>query len=127
MSSIDCIVGRITRNYRATGNDLDDIIHNEIDHYVSTISISENIDIINEYYDDIYDAIVSHKAQNGNVDFRDKAHFYACMAYECLRVDVIDNHYDNIKREVNDEDEIEEKLDTSKLIVIASGGMLIGN
>ena len=97
MPAIDWIVEIITRNYRATGNDLDDIIHDEIDNYLNNNSISENVDIINEYYDDIYDVMVSYKAQNGNVDFRDKAHFYACMAYECLRVDVIDNHYDNIK------------------------------
>lgn len=127
MSSIDCIVDRITRNLRATGNDLDDITHDEIDNYLSGNSISENKDIINEYHSDIYDAMMEYKNYYGDLDFKDKANFYACLAYHCLWEDVIDNHYDNIKREIEDEDEIEEKLDINKLIVIASGGMLIGN
>ncbi len=128
MSSIDCIVGRITRNFRATGNDINDIAHDEIDNYVSRNSINENKDIINEYHSDMYDAMMEYKNYYGDLDFKDKANFYACLAYHCLWVDICNYLYD-IEKEVNDEDEdeIEEKLDINKLIVIASGGMLIGN
>lgn len=144
MSSIDCIVDRVTRNYRATRNEINEIAHDEIDNYVSHNSIDENKDIINEYHSDIYDAIISYKDYYGDMDmdFRNKAHFYACMAYHCLWEDVC-NHLYNIEKEVNNEDDEDEisdadtdtgirvsysneikdvMLDTDKLIVIASGG-----
>lgn len=142
MSAIDCIVDRVTRNYRATRNEINEIAHDEIDNYLNGNSIDENKDIINEYHSDIYDVIKSHKDIYGDMDFRDKAHFYACMAYHCLWEDVC-NYLYNIEKEVNNEDDEDEisdadtdtgirvsysneikdvMIDTDKLIVVASGG-----
>ena len=73
-----------------------DVIHEEIDNYVSTNSIQENIDIMV----DIYDAMVAYKDTYGDVDFKNKAQFYACLAYHKLDEEIRENHIDRIKEDL---------------------------
>lgn len=111
MSSInhtELMVDRIIDNLKACGFDedcMDDAIHSEIENYVSTNSIEENKDIIIGFYKDIYDAMINYKDTYGDIDFKDKAQFYACLAYQSLYDDVMDKHYDNIKEELEEFEE----------------------
>ena len=86
-------------------NDIHDIIHNEIDNYVSNNSINENKDIINNYHDDIYDAIYHYRycydIENIINKNDDKTKFYAILAYMSLEENIIDNHISDFEKKLN--------------------------
>lgn len=88
-------------NYNINDEDYEhylyDTIHSEIDNYVSNNSIEENKEII----DDMYDAIKNYYDTYNDMNFRDRAHFYACMAYHKLEENIRYNHnIDRIKEDL---------------------------
>lgn len=83
-----------------------DVMHIEIDMYVSNNSIEENKDIIKVKYEDIFDAIKSYEETYGNIfdyDKLNKHEFYSILAYHTLYEKIQENHLDDCKERIKEE------------------------
>ena len=102
---VSFIVNGVMTEYEfGTGQDIDDIIHKNIDHYVSNSSIKENIEVINQQIGGIYQAMKKYEQEYGEFgkaeDMEEKV-FYARLAFISIQ--------DDVREEVNKHIELNEE------------------
>ena len=87
--------------------DIDDIIHEVLDNFVSCNTNSYNMCIIHFLGKDIYDMLEEYKDTYGEFEARDKEHFYAVLAFHTIREYYIDREELSSSLEGTDEDDEE--------------------
>lgn len=71
---------------------LHDIIHREIDEYVSFNTLQQNKEIVENYFDDIFTCVKSYQQTYGDINFNDTDFnkIWAMLAFHCFYEDITD-------------------------------------
>ena len=103
---LEQLVEKVKENI-ADEDDIDGVIHEVLDTFVSCNTNQYNMCIIHHLGKDIYDMLEEYKDTYGEFEARDKSHFYAVLAFHTIREYYIDREELSSSLEGTDEDDEE--------------------
>ncbi len=103
-NDLEHLVEKIKKNI-TDEEDVDYVIHEVLDNFVSCNTINYNKCIIDHLEKDIYDMLEEYKDNYGDFEARDKEHFYAVLAFHTIREYYINRDDSTSSLKGTDEDE----------------------